>query len=284
MITEISLFKHLSSMFTVQDVVGLTKQAVRQLEVQTEYPVPLNLIRKLYNLSVSNVQELLVGANLEAYSVTVKATIDASDGNIFIVDLDTMDITGGDFKWGSRTYTNSEFNLTASILRIETLYNELLGTFQYKTMEELISCSTGENKLFDKSFLWSQSGNKILIYMGVDARAEYDDLRDPYIKIKLIRTPVLDDLKHPYEYPMQISQIALLDPNRIYSETYFSPLDIPDKYVNLVLLEMKKNTFEALSQPIPEALENKIQGILQSLQSGVQTKVTEEQIKDNKET
>lgn len=291
MISNIRKFEHAGNGWSVQDLIGMTKQVVRSYELQSEYVVPLDLVRKLYNMSVSNIQELLLANNKDYYNVifTIQYNLTTDIKNrLLYLDMNDIGITPN-FLWGKRTHTKDTLNLTGAINRIETVYNETLGSFLYKTPDEIISLNTDENRLYSQSCIWSRSGNYLLLYFGDTIYNEImaSSPEELYVNVKAIRNPVLDDLKMPYEKPFTWKE--LVDNHgysgdiSLYSETYYADVDLPNQYISLVLLEMKKNTFETLSQPIPEALENKIQALIQSLQTNMQKEVTDEQIKSEKE-
>lgn len=267
MIIDIPKFTHLHKNFTVQDIASLAKQAISNIEMES-YPLQWHTIRMLYNTAIGELQDTIYLTNKSDYEIIYPVVSEETEyKNLRRIDLGKADFT--DFKaYGEVFYTSDNFIPINHIKSIVGLFCASKGSFVERAMEDLISIGASENSLYSQSLLYAKHGDYVYYFTG---DIELPD--DEKYFLRVIRKVILDDLKHPM--PDHVLLLSL--PNLVatrewekYSMTYHSHIDIPEKFVRLLTLQLKKECLEYLLQPIPEELESKIASIIQTLSAGKQ--------------
>lgn len=182
----------------------------------------------------------------------------------------------GDYeKWGQSLKIHS----------VSTVFHKSSGPCIKRSGNEINSLSYGANMLFDREVVWDYSDGVITAYVGPEmmdkvlAKASIPDPVPadwtPYNKnlfsIVAKRKPLLDDLK-----PYINDDLANLENPHLYSETYGGPIDLPDEYLNILLLDTKKKLFEYYGQPFPQDMEQKLQLAIKNIIEGNETELKEE--------
>jgi len=121
----------------------------------------------------------------------------------------------------------------------------------------LVSIASQENGIYRQSIIWARQGHRLLFFFGTEIQTAPTTLVDGYAytrpytgELFATRKPLLDDLKP------ELADENLTD--------FRNLLDIPDEYVNLLALHVKKivrETKGALDQATTQA----IQGMEQEL-------------------
>lgn len=137
--------------------------------------------------------------------------------------------------------------------------NFFSGNCTKKDITELNQLQSSYNTQWMSSVAWAHNGNEILIFIGDQIATGLRPtpnpnvipsytLNEPEDKGSFIitaeRQPMLDDLKPPDGLAPSL--------------TYRTLIDIPDKYINLVIQIAQKSTLEQLEKTVPQALENQI--------------------------
>lgn len=277
-ITDIPPFKHLSKNWTIEQVVTLAKSSVSNLEMEI-YPLPWHTVRMLYNQALGDIEDIIFTAENKLYEIVYPVLPEENEYNIYAVNLGIA-VFDGYKAHGEVFYTQDDYFPVQHIKSILGAFCSQKGSFIEKSFEELLAVASEENNLYRHSMFYARNGDIVYFYGG-----ERIDFATDKIYIRALRRIVLDDLKHPKTSDvanMTIDEIILEPNGDRYSWTYDKNIDIPDRYVRLLNLQMKKECFEYLSQPIPEELESKIASIIRTLTTGVELKQVENQQLQNK--
>lgn len=271
-ITAIPKFKHLSKTWKVEDIVSLAKSSVSNLEMET-YPLSWHAIRMLYNQAIADLEDIIFTTDIKFYEIIYPVSIDGTNHNLQVVDLGDA-IFSGFQPHGEVFYTQDDYFPIQHIKSLTGVFCANKGIFVEKTFDELVSISTNENLLYRHSMFYARNGDLLYLYGGEVIDFDIDE-----IFITCVRRIVLDDLKHPKSsdvVDMTIDEIVLEPNGRQYSWTYNKHIDIPDRFVKLLNLQMKKECLEYLSQPIPEELEGKIASIIRTLTTNIELEQVEQ--------
>jgi len=178
-------------------------------------------------------------------------------------------------KWGSFLKIHS----------VSTLFHASSGPCIKRSTNEVNSLSYGANMLYDREVVWDYTDGKITTYVGpemfekVNIRQVFPDPipTDFYpfnlnmFAISAKRKPLLDDLK-----PSINADLGTLENPHLYSQTYRGAIDLPDEYLNILLLDVKKKLFEYYGQPFPQDMEQKLQLAIKNILEGNETELKEE--------
>jgi len=271
-IIDIPTFKHLSKNWTVEQVVSLAKSSVSNLEMEI-FPLPWHTVRMLYNQAVGDIEDIVFTAESKLYEIIYPVETEATEFGVRAVNLGNA-VFDGYKAHGEVFYTQDDYYPVQHIKSILGAFCANKGSFIEKSFEDLISIATTENNLYRQSMFYARNGDIVYFWGG-----EYIDFEEDKIYIRVLRRIVLDDGKHPKSssvVAMTIDEIALEQDGLKYSWTYNKPIDIPDRYVRLLNLQLKKECLEYLSQPIPEELEGKIASIIRTLTTDVEMKQYEQ--------
>jgi len=285
MILYIPEFRHVNSQWTVDDIVAVAKYSMRVLEMNT-YPIPYYLCRALYNNVVYNIQDLILASDAWRYRLEYQVE---PQQNALFPDLFEIDLTKNEkivekytdenpsnkktengiiyAVYGYRYIEPKDFYPYDHIYEVIGLYSKLLGWFIKKDYNELIEICRGENEMYRHSNIFAVNNDKVYIYKAQknDTSIEQDEYR-----LLVTRKIVIDDLKMEdtedlmtYSSGDGQSQQILKIKAKI-TDTYHNYIDVPEKYVKLLTLQLKREILEYISQPIPEELNNSIEKIMAS--------------------
>lgn len=289
-VVNIPTIRPLSSFHTVKALVSQIRVLIGRLdnkEIQ-DYN-----IRQHLNFATSHVAELLRLAKHPQYGVIWKIAIEGDNTNqidtavphfngMFWCDLSTLvvptaaTIASGDKEFQQPNHNNSNINAgiipanaLADITKItgsksaeqSALTNVLLGHFKQVSIEEITTMYENNNDQYRFSICWAIHGSAIFIYYGEgvrDSTAEKPYVAPRTISLWAYRKPILDNLKGEHEVNSSWSQLV----------------DIPDNFIELVLLKAQKKCHEQLNENVPPDLDTQIaqqtQAITQNLMSEIE--------------
>jgi len=259
-VIDFTVFKHVNSTFKVEDIVSLAKSSIFELEANS-YPLSNHLLRMIYNENVSSLEDMILKLDGRLYEMEYEVSIDGKDNNLYYSDLSICNFTN--FKpYGELFYEMNSFIPFNHIKSIISVYNTKYGVFIKYDFDDLVTIATKENILYKQSYLWGLSGSRIYIYDNNVIKP------DDTLKVRVVRRIILDDLKHPKTEDVKdlpINLLLNLYNGDKYSLTYDKYIDVPDRYVNLLNLQMRKSCIEYLGQPIPSDLEERISHIIKNI-------------------
>jgi len=208
--------------------------------------IQLSNVRAHINVNISYLAELLNLAAFPFYQIWMTGAFESAlhPSGLEYINLGTT--IGG--------YV--PFRIISSIRRINFVKNgeesDWCLNVARQDIAKLTSLASGQNLQYYQSILWNWSGSDLLFYVGDDIESANRDITDvsyditsQVINIFATRNPLLDDM---------------LAEN--VSTTYRQPIDLPDKYVKLLLGLVQKSILNQLSREPPAQLEAEInQGI-----------------------
>lgn len=295
MIQYVPEFRHVNSVWKVDDVVSVAKYSMRLIEMNS-YPIPNYLCRALYNNVVYHIQDIILVNDAWRYRLEyqVKPKQNALFPDLFEIDLRNnedlvkkYDETEPSNKrtengivyavYGYRYIEPKDFYPYDHIYEVVGLYSQLLGWFIQKDYNEIIEICRGENEMYRHSNIFAVNNDKVYIYKAQknDTSIEQDEYR-----LVVTRKIVVDDLKmEDTEDLITNNNTQVLKIKSKITDTYHNYIDIPERYVKLVTLQLKKEILEYISQPIPEELNGSIEKILAMFRAEVEKKEYEKQNK-----
>jgi hypothetical protein len=266
--------------------------------------VQLYNVRAHINLAISNIVEMLNAANSPWYQIWLTALFEHNDTNpmhstgLHYIDLsDTSVLSVNTDPYISKFNPSSDID---QILRMNISKNKAVwtaikdnsftgisfwsGNLTKKDISELTELQTDKNVQYKQSICWTHSGSDILIFVGkdiltvpmlinrgIDFDAEkgnyaytttLDGEIDQAITIVATRHCALDDLLPPDT-----------------SVTYRTRIDMPDKYVDLLVKKVQKLILTQLREQVPAQLEQEItqqqMGIMQQISAELQFEQSE---------
>lgn len=222
-------------------------------DIQTE------VIRQSLNIAISHVADLLAATSGGFYDWYFQATMEPGLLNNWVPFIDlSLPVSytwnninpnrpfGTMNKGAANTFYPT--NIISEIKAIAVLNtnaalnrtNTVMGPLKKVNMETLIALSTIENTQWNQSMAWVHSGHSVLLFFGQEIDMTGAVTLPPgktyfgpnNFLLHVRRNPILDTLLHPQ------------DPNSDWNNT----IDIPDRYIRLVLLMAEKSLMEILGK------------------------------------
>jgi len=201
-------------------------------------------VRYHLNASLSFLAEQLNLAASPWYGVTVEATLEPV---LHISGLESINLG----TVGSQLFSINRVTVARAF---PPIVNAWVGNCVRKDIAEIANVQSYNNRTYRQSIMWAQNGNEILLFVGseistiaVPVTSEYD-ISSSKFAIWANRNPQLDDLLP-----------------RNSSLTYRVGVDLPDKYMELLIKLVEKRVIEQLGQEMPQTLQQEIDLGLQKL-------------------
>lgn len=274
MIYHIEPIRHNSGYYTYNRLVSNLSMFVKDLTNKSDIHIPEDTMREVVNRSIIAVyHQLYEGLKFQYVSVLYGNFEKAMDAYGTVIDC-VVQLDNNLHKFGN-------INLLESI---DPLYNHIseifavtivdLATGINVSQETLYNVANGYNSMYDQSFLYYVEDNRILMYVGSKIRQAVEDKQSevienkPFLRISVIRKPIIDDLKQIYpksDYNYLGSAYFALDQVSPYSETFYKMLDMDDRYIRLIEMSSKKELYDLTGNQAPESLDNTIVSIINQI-------------------
>ena len=204
--------------------------------------IQLANVRNHINLAVSHVAELLNLASTPWYGIYMNGTL---DDPAHPSGLDWIDLSATSFTIGGSSIKASL--LLSEIKRIsfgltQNIANAWVGNCSRMDISQLLHQSNQLNVQHNLSVFWAHHGTELLFFVGKQIKSPAHNTASAYTltgstcSIFAYRSPLLDDLTPPL-------------PN---SPFVTNNVDIPDRYIRLVVLMAQKMVLEQLNMTAPE--------------------------------
>jgi hypothetical protein len=262
----------LSSQWTYWDVATLVRIQTDQM---TSVKVQDDDIRLYMNLNISHLADLLTQSTKSWYGVYIRASLEAGPHPVGLDYIDMTDTAnGGVISIFGKMHTIERI----SIPKVTTAQGLYFGDATQMTLPQITQLRTNLNKNHWQTLAYCIHGKDILIFIGRDigSSVNWTDLKYTALGQFVIwgyRQPLLDDM-------LPENTIAFQDSNK--SKTYniggnsFSSnyIDLPDRYVKLLVDMTVKNVYQQMQLQPPAQVE---QAIAQGIASIVQNTMAEKQ-------
>ena len=258
----------LSNNWTRQDVVSEAMVLTNTLDNES---IALHSVRVHCNVAVSYVAELLRLNTSPFYGIYMEATLEPTlhPSGLEWIDLAPQvgTVTPNTIISGIRRINSTAVNPVETAVPL--CYD---GNWTSWDLSNLVQQNNKHNVQHRFSVAWQHHGDEIVLFVGNNietaanaARLTFKEIIPDYSlkpdKAKVViwahRIPILDDLKAPN------------DP----TTNYLGRIDVPDKYVKLVLQLTQKSILEQLSAQVPAALEQEINQAIVAAQGVINNEI-----------
>lgn len=298
-VTTIPSIRPLSSFYTVKALVSQVRVLIGRLDTKE---IQDYNIRQHLNFATSHVAELLRLAKHPQYGVVWQIALEGSGTNeisgatfhfngMYWCDLSTLvvptaaNITNADKQYQQPFNSNPNINpgiipanALAEISKLSgsksaeqtSVGNVLLGHWKSVSIEELTTMYENNNDQYRYSICWAVYGSAIFVYYGEGVRdlaAEKAYVAPRNISLWGYRKPILDNLLGEHETNSSWSQLV----------------DIPDNFIELVLLKTQKKCHEQLNENVPQDLDTQIAQQTQSITQNLMSEIEFEKLRKLKE-
>lgn len=258
-VTSMPVSTTLSTVWTHQRLVSELRVITNELDNER---VQDSNIRNHVNVCISNIAELLNMAKNPFYGITWQAAPDGSSPMPYI-DLSTkLALTVNGQTWQTTNPSSATFAPYQLIWDLNRLgfvnAGGNLANAQGLSMEEVMHLNTGDNMQYTQAVAWHLHGDRIYMYVG-------DEIAAPSLYyIFGFRNPILDDLR-----PTDVST------------TWGKTVDLPDRYVRLLLLMGQKMVLEQVNKAVDPAIDQAINQTTQQITASI---VAEAQFAESQRT
>lgn len=235
--------------------------------------IQLANVRNHINLAVSHVAELLNLASTPWYGIYMNGVL---DNPAHASGLDWIDLSATNFTIGGVSIMASL--LISEIKRIsfgatQGISNAWVGNCSRMDISQLLHQANQLNVQHNLSVFWNHHGTELLFFAGKQIQTPAHNVASAYTligttcSIFAYRSPLLDDLTPPLPTSTFVT----------------NKVDIPDRYIRLVVLMAQKMVLEQLNMTAPEQLEAQIQQGVASITQGLQAEIQMERSERDKQ-
>ena len=267
-ITNIPAFTPLSNFWTHEQVVSEAMVLTNTIDNEA---IQLDNIRNHMNSSISYIANLLNLSSSPWYGIYMTGTLETTlhPSGLEWIDLAPQvgTVTPNTIISGIRRINSTAVNPVETAVPL--CYD---GNWTSWDLSNLVQQNNKHNVQHRFSVAWQHHGDEIVLFVGNNietaanaARLTFKEIIPDYSlkpdKAKVViwahRIPILDDLKAPN------------DP----TTNYLGRIDVPDKYVKLVLQLTQKSILEQLSAQVPAALEQEINQAIVAAQGVINNEI-----------
>lgn len=274
MIYHIEPIRHNSGYYTYNRLVSNLSIFLKDLSHKSDVIIPEDTIREVINRSIIAIyHQLYEGLKFQYASVLYgnfeNAIMEYGTVLDCIIKLDDKMHSFGNIK-----IMENEDPLYNHISEVFGLTIVDIATGINVNQEILYNVANGYNSMYDQSLLYYTEDNRLMVYIGNKIRQAVADKQHivaedkPFLRISVIRKPILDDLKQIYpksDYNYVSSDYFYPDKLSPYSETFYKMIDMDDRYIRLIEMSAKKELYDLTGNQAPESLDNTIVSIINQI-------------------
>lgn len=258
-VTRLDAFLPLSSVWTYE---MLMSQVMSITGVRDSENVQTMEIRAYINQALTHIAEVMKVSGSPWYGAVWSAVTETPS---FLGEVEYIDLSN-DF----RAMNNLERLIIHASMDIDDPPNRWRGAAARVDIKEIFALHSGRNRGYRQSICWAQHGSKIYLFIGDDIKKLTEDgtfnyhLSEWYMYLWGYRRPMLDSLK------------ARNDPQQNFTDY----IDLPDKYINSLILLTEKLVMKQLGELHPNQYVNEVEKVIAELK---QTMSEEEQFEQREE-
>lgn len=216
------------------------------------------------NKNISHIARLINMANLPWYGIWLMG------------ELETAYHMGTGLHWIDLTKVTAEgFTPATQVDRFtrlgfftETNSTAWVGNATQKDIGELLELNSYRNRMWRFSVAWAHWGSDILVYIGDEIYTQANQNSNAAFSLYYQKATAL-----AYRKPLLDQMVNWQDKS---TGNFYSNVDLPDDYMDLLVKMTTKDVLEQLNQPVPQQLEQEIVGTIQLL-NGTRTTINQYQ-------